>query len=143
MFSKKYLEKNGLTEVQAIQLELMKRASFNSFDGERVVRDLLNHRDLWKSCFMTRDIEASIRHHLPPVAVHESSDLIPLRDIDEGYWNVDTLYVLVNKSKEKDMKILALEAWQADDVGVLNKEDASRRLGRYPASGRVICVWWD
>jgi hypothetical protein len=33
--------------VQEIQLELLRRSSFNALNGERVVDSLLRHRDLW------------------------------------------------------------------------------------------------
>lgn len=61
--------------IQDLHFELMRRASFNDFDGESVVNTLKEHRDLWKGAIMDRD------------------NLIPLRDIPSNYWNVDTLYL--------------------------------------------------
>ena len=142
MFKKKYLKTYKLTDVQAIQLELIKRATFNSFDGEMVVRDLLNHRDLWEACLMTRDITAAINHHLPPTIAYDSIDLIPLRDMGEGHWNVDTLYIIINNEKEREMKDLA-KGWEADDSFLLPKKMVETRLGCSSFNKKVLCVWWD
>jgi len=40
--------------VQDIQLELIRRTSFNAMRGERVVASLLRHRDLWKAVLLDR-----------------------------------------------------------------------------------------
>ena len=38
--------------MQEIQLELLRRTSFNALDGERVADSLVRHRDLWLSPFL-------------------------------------------------------------------------------------------
>ena len=40
--------------VQDIQLELIRRRSFHSFDGQAVAELLLQHHDLWESAMMER-----------------------------------------------------------------------------------------
>ena len=70
-----------INEVQKLQFELMKIATFNSFDGKEVVKDLEDNQDLWTGAIMKRN------------------DLIPLRDIHDNYWNVDTLYRKNTKTK--------------------------------------------
>lgn len=142
MLSKDMLKKKGIKEIQAIHLELIRRASFNSFDGQQVVNDLINHKGLWKSCMMIRDMGIRIRHHIPPHVEYEGSDLIPLRDMSENYWNVDTLYILPNEGKEKELKELA-KTWNADQTEILTDEEASSRLGQHPAGTKVMSVWWD
>ena len=64
----------SINHVQALQFELMKAASFNSFDGEAIVKSLLAHRELWTAAVMTR-----------------FRDIIYLRDMPDNLWNVDTL----------------------------------------------------
>lgn len=111
---------------QQIQLALIRQASFNNFDGEAVAADLEANRHLWNACLMTR-----------------LESLIQLRDLDSGYWNVDTLFVLVKNPEHKtELKEMA-DTWGADHVFWLNADQAGRLLGQYPPSGSVLRVWWD
>jgi hypothetical protein len=115
-----------VNDAQRLNLELIRLASFNAFDGPRVVADLLAHRALWQAAFMKRD------------------DLVPLRDLPEGYWNVDTLYVLAQPGSEAALASLA-EGWWPDALTWIEGEDAQRALG---SSGpdpqpRILCLWWD
>jgi hypothetical protein len=115
-----------INEVQKLQFELMKRASFNEFDGARVVADLIAHRDLWEGVVMTR-----IRHH----------DLICLRDISENVWHVDTVFILAKEGKARELERLA-KTWEADEVSWLSEKEASDLLGMYPCIGGVLRIWW-
>jgi hypothetical protein len=113
---------------QELQFELMKQASFNSFTGEQVVKDLLDHKDLWKG------------------AVMDSRDLIKLRDIDR-YWSVDTLYITPKPGKEIELEELA-KTWQADEVDYLGAEESCKKLGFWSSDSRnnekqILRVWWD
>lgn len=40
--------------VQELHLELIRRGSFNAFDGKRVVESLLAHRELWEAVVIDR-----------------------------------------------------------------------------------------
>src|SRR5258708_7624536 len=72
-----------LTEasVQEIQLELMRRKQFNSFDGPKIVASLRQHRSLWRAVLMDRS---------------GGMDLIKLRDLPDNYWNVDELFIMTD-----------------------------------------------
>src|SRR5262249_44597629 len=61
-------------------------------DGEQVVKDLKEHKDLWKSAIMTR---------------LDFGELIALRDVEDDRWNVDSLYILPKAGKEDELMILA------------------------------------
>jgi hypothetical protein len=113
-----------LTKVQELQFELMKLASFNSFDGEKVVADLIKHKDLWQGCILDRE------------------DLMKLRDISDNCWTADTLYILTTGKNDKKLQKLA-KKWKADAVDCLSGEDASRKLGTSDLQGQVLRVWWD
>lgn len=115
--------------VQDLQFALIEQASFNSFDGSAVVASLKAHPGLWRGAIMKRD------------------DLIPLRDIPNGYWNVDTLYILPVLGKESELEELASE-WNADEISWLGGEQACGALGSYSPEGRanpraVLSIWWD
>lgn len=115
-----------MTKAQELQLDLIRLASFNNFDGDRVANDLIDNRDLWVSCFMTR---------------FGGGDLIALRDLDVA-WNVDTLYMMVVKSKEDKIKKL-IDGWWVDSIRWLTRDEAQRRLGCSPVTESVVELWWD
>jgi len=117
----------NVTRCQELYLELMRLTRYNLFDGERVVADLLAHRDLWQSCLMTRQEIG-----------------ITLRDLSgygtQGFNNVDLLYLLAEPGREEELETLARN-WQADAVEW--EEVAEDFLMEAPASGRVLGIWWD
>jgi len=114
-------------EIQMKVLDLFRHASFNLLDAEKVVEDLLKHRDWWTAVWPS------------PGRIF---DLIPLRDIADGILNVDTLYIIPAKGKEREIEALA-KSWQADEVEWLSEEECSERLGMFPAETEVLRVWWD
>ena len=73
--------------VQEIQLELIRRTSFNSMDGPRVVAHLQQHRDLWSAVMLDRSTYV-VSGGLPDMG------LIKLRDLPGNFWNADTLFIL-------------------------------------------------
>jgi hypothetical protein len=116
----------SISKIQSLQFDLMRRSTFNDFDGPRVVRDLLAHRSLWCGAVMDR---------LGPDA------LIKLRDIGMNYWNVDTLYVLSSGKNDAALAALA-HRWHADEVVWVGGADASALLGTSERH-RILEVWWD
>jgi hypothetical protein len=114
--------------VQELQLELMRRASFNEFDGAMVVAELKSHPDLWEGALMDRP------------------DLIKLRDLSE-IWNVDTLWITPRPGKEDQLWNLAAQ-WDADEIDWIGGDGACRLLGFWSreASKRqqqILRLWWD
>src|SRR5438270_5502589 len=63
----------GVTRIQSIELDLLRRSSFNNLDGPQVARDLVNNRRLWCGVIIDRLGDDA---------------LIKLRDLDENVWNV-------------------------------------------------------
>ena len=82
--------------VQDIQLELIRRTSFNAFDGERVYLSLWNHRELWLAVLLDRPGYANLAEH----ELLLSSGLIKLRDLPDNIWNADTLIVLTRTRED-------------------------------------------
>jgi len=111
--------------MQEIQLDLIERASFNQFDGEQVKQDLKANKDLWKGVIIGR---------------FDKSLLIPLRDIADNIWNVDTLMILPQSGKENELLELAA-GWCADDVELLEGKEISLMYGG--REDKVLRVWWD
>jgi hypothetical protein len=115
-----------VSQIQSIQFELMRRASFNSFDGARVARDLLRHRQLWCGALIDRV---------------GTNALIKLRDLGTGSWNVDTLYILSSGAKDGLLLSLA-RSWRADEIRWIGGSRASTLLGT-SRHYRILEAWWD
>lgn len=113
------------TRPQEIVFEIMELASFNAFDGENIVRLLKENSNLWEAVFFGR-------HYM---------SLIQLRDIPDGHWNADTLWILPEKGKEKELTELA-SGFLADNVEWLSNEKSSHLLGSGTAP-QVLEIWWD
>jgi hypothetical protein len=115
--------------VQDLQLELIRRTRYNAFDGERVLRDLLAHRDRWEAVILDRQ---------------GGLDLIKLRDLSENHWNADTLYVLaVNEADARRIAQLA-EDWLSEEPLVYSAEETQRALGGNASDEhRIVRFWWD
>lgn len=149
--NKVYAKLLEVHEVQRLNFRLMELASFNRYDGPKVVKDLLDHRELWQACIMDRGSysEASIINKI------ESSyfiNLIKLRDMSrdcvkrlgEQIWNIDTLFILAPKSLEKKKELLKLsKTWLADEVKWMEPKRASYYLGGAPKGTKILQVWWD
>lgn len=123
-----------INKVQELQLELMKLASFNDFDGEHVVKSLEENRHLWQAVIMDRE------------SYSKEIDLIKLRDLPNGYWNVDVVYILPVKGKEDELHLLA-DKWGADEVEWIGSQVAQSLMGygnRDEVNDKkLLRVWWD
>ena len=111
----------ALSKPQDLWLKLIRLSSFNLFDGDRVVDDLLKHRDLWLSAIMIQD----------PAG-------ITLRDLPEGAHNVGTLLIMTEIDRAAALYDLAAK-WQADEINWI--EDI-RFLGGV-RERKVLSLWWD
>jgi hypothetical protein len=127
--------------VQDIQLELIRRTSFNALDGERVYTSLLAHRGLWTAALLDRPgvpNYAEPRHLL-------TLGLIKLRDLPTNFWNADTLFVLTRT--RDDARELARVAEQEDWGGEVqvyeDQPETDDALGTGREECGLISVWWD
>jgi len=128
-----------INEIQELQFRLMRKASFNLFDGDKVVDSLIEHKDLWKGVVMAR-----AGYNAPEARdFSEAIDLICLRDIESNIWNVDTVYILPEPGKEKELYKLA-KTWDADEVNWLSSKVSQRFLGVGGDENlKILRVWWD
>jgi hypothetical protein len=115
---------------QDLQLEIIRRTSFNELDGEKVHAELLAHRDLWKSALIDR-----------------LNSLTKLRDLHLDIWNADTLFILPVEGKEDELFKLA-KKWNADEVNWIGREEACDLLQHWnddsTSNSKVILrLWWD
>ena len=128
----------GEATVQEIQLELIQRSSFNSFEGERVVASLLAHKNLWEAVCMDR-LAISKLGKLP------ASGLIKLRDLPADVWNVDTLYILTPNAEcaKKLARVAKTDHWAGMVRVHDDPEDVDGALGGCEKGQAVVSIWWD
>lgn len=127
-----------INAVQKLQMELMKFATFNNFDGQYISKSLESNADLWIGFVMDR---SSYCFHAKKES-YEKIDLIKLRDISDNYWNVDTLYILTSPEMSKKLFKLA-KKWGADEIRWVEPREAAQMLGVGTTSNYILRVWWD
>lgn len=149
-----------IPEVQRLNLRLMELASFNDFDGPKVVKSLLENKDLWQACVMDR--EAFLNVELANSRKCSTAIcLIKLRDMGEettkrlgrGCWSVDTLFIIPALNKENrptwkgkiEDKLLKLaKTWNPDEADWIEWPKSGKLMGGYRHKGtRILRVWWD
>ncbi|WP_194816053.1 hypothetical protein [Nocardia sp. XZ_19_385] len=127
--------------VQEIQLDLIRRSSFNNFDGPRVVASLQRHRELWvAACIDRLNDWAENPGWLPDMS------LIKLRDLDSDSWNVDTLFILTSSpdTAHEMARVVCEEQWYADRIKVhTDPEEICSALGSGERNYGLLSVWWD
>ncbi|MBX9583022.1 MAG: hypothetical protein K2X87_22175 [Gemmataceae bacterium] len=127
--------------VQDIQLELIRRTKFNTFDGERVYSTLIRHRGLWRAALLDRP---GLPAHARPGRLL-TSGLIKLRDMDGDTWNVDTLFVLTpTRATARELaRVAAADRWGGAVRVYEDSEEIDRALGGGGDDCGLISVWWD
>ncbi len=128
-----------INQAQELQFKLMELSSFNNFDGTAVSKDLKKHGDLWISCVWGR---------------FKYFELIPLRDLRDGIYNADTLYIYTTQDKVQKIQELA-KRWNADEFGVVTSTGSRGAVDFKPNETWAIfgatlendrClirIWWD
>jgi len=113
--------------VQDIQLELIRRSSFNSFDGERIIKALVD------------------RIHISRPGKLPLSGLIKLRDLDDNLWNADTLYILTpdRNCAHKLVTVAKEDRWGGEEHIFDDPEEVDMALGGAERGQAVVRFWWD
>jgi len=128
--------------VQEIQLELIRRTSFNAFDGERIYASLMKHRAYWQAVLLDRPGLANYQkpRHLLMMG------LIKLRDLDDNLWNADQLFILTATREQAVQlaRIIEEEDWGGEKPIVYDDQeeiDSSLGVGRQEYG--LLSIWWD
>lgn len=111
-----YAEPLNLMTMQDLQLEIIRRTSFNGFDGELIHAGLLKYWDLWRAVILSE----------------QGDGLIRLRDLWDNHWNANTLFINANSVEDAEkLAVLGSFEWNADEAVVGMDTKVSVRL------------WWD
>lgn len=88
--------------VQELQLELFRRSKASDYNIEQFISILLANRGLWRGAVIDCLGINKAGHQLEPFS------MIKLRDIDQNYWNADTLFLLCPSRSAADELIALL-----------------------------------
>jgi len=121
IYHERSLQEN--TEVNTTQMmvfDLIKRASFNGFDGEHTVNYLIKNKDKW-------------------VGVMPEIEDYALRDISDDIFHIDTILVKCrDEETAKEFKLLLRKNCSPDEISL--EQDGQDYNGK---SKRIIRMWWD
>ena len=105
-----------VNEVQAAHLDAIRRISFNSFDCNRVVDYLIEHRKLWVAVAMDARVEDFLS------ALECGQEIIR-----------DTMHIVARPGKELELSMV-VHRLSADEVDAYDDFVAGRKAFR---------LWWD
>jgi hypothetical protein len=127
--------------VQEIQLELLRRTSFNALDGEKVCASLLAHRHLWLAALLDRQ---GVPNYAQPGRLL-TAGLIKLRDLPDNIWNADTLFFLTESHDQARelARIAEEEDWGGEVRVYCNQEEIDRAVGTGWEDNGLVSIWWD
>ena len=136
---------------QGLVLDLIRNAGrWNNFDGERVATDLQQNRLLWRAAYLTVGSH-QLFPELRPYAIEHRFNLLPLRQLSEGYLSYDTLFLLPEANAHHQLERLAA-GWNADELSWWTLDFVSRAMmvskkrhdHLFPDKTRgVLYLWWD
>ena len=117
----------SISEAQNIQLDIIARTNFNFFEGRKIADLLRENHKMWRAVLMPLD-------------------LISLRDMENGRWHADTLYIYPEHGYEFQLEELVREQFNADEIGWIEGSDAVDMLGTTEVEDQsyvILEAWWD
>jgi hypothetical protein len=75
-----------------------------------------------------------------------SLDLISLRDMEDGVWHADTLYIYAQEGYQFQLEELVRERFHADEINWIGGETAGDMLGTSEVDDKsyvILEAWWD
>lgn len=125
--------------VQDVHLEIIRRAGYNAFRGDRIAASLRKHRDLFRAVAFGR---RRIQFERGTDGLG-STWLNTAFEIGDDQWNADTMWLVAKNEAAADrLRLLADAHWLADDVNVVDAPIATTAAG-IEAPARIVELWWD
>ena len=121
------LPEKRISESQAIQLDIIAKTNFNLFNGRRIAEWLKENHKMWRAVLLPLDI-------------------ISLRDMDDGHWHADTLYIYPEDEWGFELEEIFREQFQADEVSWIGGTTAAELLGTSEVQDKshvLLAAWWD
>ena len=121
------LPEKKISEAQQIQLDIIAKTNFNLFDGKRIAEWLKENHKMWRAVLLPLDF-------------------ISLRDMDDGWWHADTLYIYPEDGWQFKLEEVMKEQFNADEVSWINGSSAADILGTTEVEDKpyaILEAWWD
>ncbi len=116
-----------ISKVQQIQLDIIAKTNFNLFDGKRIAEWLKENHKMWRAVLLPLDF-------------------ISLRDMDDGRWHADTLYIYPEDGWQFKLEEVVKEQFNADEVSWIGGSSAVDMLGTTEVENKpyvILEAWWD
>ena len=121
------LPTKNITEAQQIQLDIIAKTNFNFFDGRRISEWLKENHKMWRAVLLPLDF-------------------ISLRDMDDGHWHADTLYIYPEDGWQFKLEEVMKEQFNADEISWIGGSSAADMLGTTEVEDKsyvILEAWWD
>jgi hypothetical protein len=116
-----------VSDAQRIQLDIIAKTNFNFFDGMKIAELLKENHRMWRAVLMPLD-------------------LISLRDMEDGSWHADTLYIYPEDGYQFQLEELVREQFNADEIIWFGGSSAVDMLGTTEVEQKsqvILSAWWD
>jgi hypothetical protein len=118
---------NNISKIQKYLLNLIKETSFNNFDGKKIYKDLIKYSYLWKGVVFGRFF---------------NYELIILRDLPEGIYNADTIFISIpSKNLDKFKKIV--EKWDPSTINIISLPPSQSKKINKKERFNLFKMWGD
>ena len=121
------LPEKKISEAQQIQLDIIAKTNFNFFNGRRIAEWLKDNHRMWRAVLLPLDF-------------------ISLRDMDDGHWHADTLYIYPEDGWQFKLEEIMKEQFGADETRWVNGSEAADMLGTSELEDKsyvILEAWWD
>lgn len=116
-----------ISEAQQIQLDIIAKTNFNFFSGREIAEWLRKNHKMWRAVLLPLNF-------------------ISLRDMADGHWHADTLYIYPEDGWGFKLEEAMREQFGADEISWIGGETAEDMLGTTEVEGRshvILEAWWD
>jgi len=116
-----------ISEAQQIQLDIIAHTNFNFFDGRKIAELLRENHKMWRAVLLPLNF-------------------ISLRDMDDGWWHADTLYIYPEDGYQFQLEELVREQFNADEIEWIGGSTAADMLGTTEVEDKsyvILEAWWD
>ncbi len=125
--SEPQLPEKRISESQEIQLEIIAKTNFNRFSGKDIAKWLRENHKMWRAVLLPLNF-------------------ISLRDMDDGHWHADTLYIYFEDGWGFELEEIMREQFHADETRMIGGETAGDMLADSEVDDKsyvILEAWWD
>jgi len=121
------LPEKKISEAQQVQLDIIAKTNFNFFSGRKIAEWLKENHRMWRAVLLPLN-------------------LISLRDMDDGHWHADTLYIYPEDGWQFKLEEIMREQFGADEIQWIGGSEAVDMLGTTEVEDKsyvILEAWWD